>query len=83
MATTSDLHTSISALPHSEAMDLIHQVRARRRVPIKKPKKPTAKMQRKANRKSGRPQDAMASVKGMTKEAKADLAKTLLESLLK
>lgn len=73
MATINDLHTSISQLPRGEAMQLIYDIRASRRV-VKKKGKPTKK-------KAKRIKDPMAMFKAMSQEERDKLIQMLEEEV--
>ena len=78
MATIDDLNTSILDLSAQQIVDLIREIRTRRRIKGKVKRSKPAKVKRAPKKKNLRQQDIFAYVKGMSEEEKLKLAKKLL-----
>jgi hypothetical protein len=83
MATIDSLGISISDMTRPELMAKIHKIRATRRTRPLARKSAPAKVSRAPNKKAPKQQDLFALANGMTTEAKAALAASLMKGVKK
>ena len=83
MATIDSLGISISDMSRSELFTKLHQIRATRRTRPAARKSAPAKVSRAPSKKAPKQQDLFALANGMTAEAKAALAASLMKGVKK
>ena len=83
MAIIDSLHTSITDMPEDGVFNLLHKIRANRRLRPAARKKAPAKVARAPNKKAPKQQDLFALAIGMSSDRKAALAAQLIKEMKK
>lgn len=86
MATINDLRISITEIPYSEVVELLHTIRANRRrrpeKPLRAKKSTPAKVARAPKKTNLKQQDIFAFTTGLSADAKKALAAELMKGLI-